>query len=305
MRVLVTGGAGLVGSWLARTAPEELAGSPLELHLTVRRSAVPADAVRQATVHTVELSDAAAVADLLDRVRPDVVVHTAYTQSSREDVVVATEVVAGAAAGVGAALVFTSTDVVFAGDRPPYAEDARPDPVTDYGRWKLEAERAALAAVPDAAITRTSLVVALDPPDRGTAGMADTWRAGRPVRLFHDELRQPIRVEDLVAELWAILALRRAERAGIWHLPGPEKLSRLVLGERMAAALSLGPVPILSASAADHPSPRPGDPELVPGRRGLLGVELRAVDDPVGPAVTAPARAPGPPSDDHGPGTAE
>lgn len=304
MRILVTGGAGLVGSWLARTAPATLGGAPVELHLTVRRAEVPPDVAGRVTVHQVELTDRAAVDTLVGRVRPDVVVHAAYTQSSRDDVVTATVTVARAAADVDAAVLFTSTDVVFAGDRPPYAEDDPPDPVTDYGRWKLESEQAVLRAVPDAAITRTSLVVALDPPDRGTAGMVETWRSGRPVRLFHDEVRQPIRVEDLVAELWAILALPRAERAGIWHLPGPEKLSRLVLGERMAAALGLGGVPILATSAAQHPSPRPADPELVADRRHGLGVHLRAVDGPVdGPGRLDGAGAGG--ADDRGAGSSE
>lgn len=274
MRVLVTGGAGLVAGRLVRTTPDGV-----EVHVTERRTPVPDDVRARAGVHVVDLVDTVATTALLDRLRPDVVVHAAYTQADRADIVDATGAVAEAAAAAGAGVVHLSTDVVFAGDDPPYGEADPTDPITDYGRWKVAAETLVRGAVPDAAITRTSLVVSLEPPDRATAGLVDTWGNGGAPRLFHDELRQPIRVEDLAAELWALVALPAAERAGTWHLPGPEKLSRLVIGERLADRLGLGPVPILSATSAEVVPPRPRDPELRPGRRDRLGVPLRAIDD--------------------------
>jgi dTDP-4-dehydrorhamnose reductase len=135
--------------------------------------------------------------------------------------------------------------------------------------------------VPDACITRTSLVVALDPPDRSTAAFLGSVRSGSTVRLFHDEWRQPIAAADLAGELWALVGLPRRERAGIWHLPGPERLSRLELGLRLARAAGIDDAriddAIESASAADHPTPRPRDLTMAPGRRELLGLPPRAV----------------------------
>ncbi|UDY36946.1 sugar nucleotide-binding protein [Dermatobacter hominis] len=272
-RVLVTGGAGNVAGWLARTVPGDV-----ELHVTRHRTPVPVDVAAVATVHGAELTDAAATVELVRAVRPEVVVHTAYVQSDRAAIVDATASVAGAAADVGASLVHLSTDVVFAGDRPPYAEDAPTDPITDYGRWKVEAERAAREALPDVCTTRTSLVVSTDPMDRSTGALAAALATGQEVRLFHDELRQPIRADDLAAELWALVALDRARRAGAWHLPGPEHLSRLELGLRLAARLGLDAGPVVATSAADHATPRPRDPELMGARRVELGVRLRPVD---------------------------
>ncbi len=271
-RVLVTGGAGHVAGWFVRTAPPGV-----DLHVTEHRTPVPDEVRARVRVHRVDLEDADATKRCLDAVRPDVVLHTAYAQSRRAAIVDATASVAAAAAATGAAVVHQSTDVVFAGDRPPYAEDDPVDPISEYGRWKAASEVAARAVVPDLCTTRTSLVVATDPPDRSTAALAAALRTGEEVRLFHDELRQPIRSDDLAAELWALVALDREDRAGTWHLPGPEHLSRLELGRRLAASLGLDASGIVAASAASFPTPRARDPFLVGERRSALGVALRPV----------------------------
>lgn len=273
-RVLVTGGAGNVAGWIARTAP-----TGIELHLTEHRTPVPGD-VRSAAaaVHSIDLRRDVELRALVDRLRPDVIVHTAYSQVERSTIVDVTTLVANAARDVDASLLHLSTDVVFAGDAPPYAEDAVPDPVTEYGRWKAEAEERAAAAVADVCITRTSLVVSLDPLDRATAAMLGALADGTGVDLFRDELRQPIRSEDLAAELWVLIGMDRAARSGIWHLPGAEHLSRLELGRRLADRAGVDTSAIRVTSSADHPTPRPRDPALVSSRRSQLGVRLRPVD---------------------------
>jgi dTDP-4-dehydrorhamnose reductase len=167
--------------------------------------------------------------------------------------------VAAAAAAAGSALVHLSTDVVFDGDAAPYVESDPVAPVNEYGRWKVLAEQAAAVEVPDVCITRTSLVVDLERPDRSTAALFDTVRRGDAATLFVDEVRCPIRAHDLAVTLWALIALDRAQRAGVWHLPGPEALTRWELGTRSLVAAGLDAVSVRAASARDHPDPRPAD----------------------------------------------
>jgi dTDP-4-dehydrorhamnose reductase len=106
--------------------------------------------------------DAGAVRSTLARLRPDVVIHTAYRQDgpdAHEITVAGAEHVARAARAAGARLVHLSTDVVFDGRKgAPYVEDDPPSPVTRYGRDKAEAEERVLAAHPDALVVRTSLI---------------------------------------------------------------------------------------------------------------------------------------------------
>lgn len=277
MRVLITGGGGLLGGELIRQAP-----AGVEVHATRRTS--PAEGAES---HAVELADAQAVEALWMRVRPDLVIHTAYTQAQGErDVWRATESVVRACRAPGAALVYLSTDALLDGESSPYDESAEPAPVHEYGRWKARAELHVRAEMPDAAVVRTSLIVRAEPPDRNSAWVVDALRRGEPVRLFTDELRCPIAVEDLAAQLWEVALLDPERRAGVWHLAGPEAVSRFALGVLIALRHGLDPSAITAALSASAPAPRPRDLRLLTPRADR---ELRTRPRPVS-AVLFPPR---------------
>ena len=259
-RVLVTGGAGLLGS--------ALIASPLDgfdLHATRRRAPV-----QGAEPHAVDLSDLDAVAALFARVRPDVVIHTAYSTDDLErDVGRATESVVAACRSTGAPLVHLSSDVVLDGESAPFDETAEPAPVHEYGRWKARAELHVRRELPAAAVVRTSVIVRADPPDRISAGIVDRLRKGDaadPPRLFVDELRCPIAVEDLAAQIWEIVGLPEERRGGVWHLAGPEAVSRYALGALLAARHGLDARRIVPALNRAFPEPRPRDLRLLTPR---------------------------------------
>jgi len=268
MRVLVTGGAGLVGSTLIATAP-----AGVEVHATQRSTPVVG-----ALAHTIDLADPDEPVGLLAAIRPDVVIHAAYGLTDLErDVTAATRSVAAACAIEGAALIHLSSDVVFDGEHAPYTEDAPLVPVHAYGRAKAEAEADVVTAVPDAAIVRTSLVCAADPLDPRSAWVVDTLRAEEPITLFTDEIRCPVRADDLALMLWDLVALPRPERTGPWHLVGPEAMSRHELGVLLAEAHGLDPSGITAASSRDQPDPRPRDLTLTADRSAGLPTRPRSV----------------------------
>lgn len=257
MRILITGGAGLLGSELIACAPTDA-----ELHATQRSRPVAG-----AEAHTVELSDADATKALLERIRPRLVIHTAYSQTQLErDVRQATESLVRACVGVGCELIHLSSDVVFDGEHAPYAEDDAPAPVHEYGRCKAEAEHLIRAALPNAAIVRTSLIVRHDPPDSGSAWVLGGLRRGDAVRLFVDELRCPIAVDDLAAQLWELAAMPAEARAGIWHLVGPEAVSRYTLGILIARRHGADADAIIPARSRGAGLPRPRDLRLLTTR---------------------------------------
>ena len=281
MRVLITGGGGLLGGELIRRAP-----AGVEVHATRRTSPV-----HGAQAHPLELADAAAVRALWMRVRPELVIHTAYTAAEGErDILRATENVAAACREAGAGLVCMSTDALLDGESSPYAESAEPAPVHEYGRWKARAELHVRGAMPQAAVVRTSLIVRAQPPDRNSAWVVDALRRGDPVRLFTDELRCPIAVEDLAAQLWEIAALPAQGRGGVWHLAGPEAVSRYALGVLLALRAGLDPSAIVPIPSASSPAPRPRDLRLLTPRADR---ELRTRARPVS-AVLFPAPPPSP-----------
>src|SRR5262249_22294263 len=138
-------------------------------------------------------------------------------------------------AQVGARLVFSSTDMVFAGDDAPYREADEPRPRSHYGRTKLAAEQA-LRGLPGCLVVRIPLMFGLPCTSRKTtfADQLAALREGRPLRLFTDEFRTPIHVEDAAR---ALLALARSALTGVIHVAGPERLSRFELVARSAAGL--------------------------------------------------------------------
>ena len=242
VRVHVTGATGFLGSELLRLAPG-------------------------ATGTRVEVRDEAAVSALLRRLRPDVVIHTAYRQSgdgARETVVEGSENVARAAVAVGARLLHVSTDVVFDGRKgAPYLEEDTPSPCTAYGRAKADAEARVRTAAPEALIVRTSLIVG----GPGHAPSRHELAASDPAAVFfEDELRSPVQVGDLAA---ALLELAALGLSGPLNVAGADDLSRAELAELAAGH------PVRRARA---PAGRPLDCSLDSSRaRALLGAQLRGV----------------------------
>jgi dTDP-4-dehydrorhamnose reductase len=132
MKIAITGAAGLFGHGLVAA-------------FSSRHTVIPwtrADA---------DITDAEAVRGLLERTRPEVVVHPAGipdldiadadpARAHRVNVEGTRHVVESARA-LQAAVVYISTDAVFNGQSTrPYVESDPPDPITVYGRTKLEGE---------------------------------------------------------------------------------------------------------------------------------------------------------------------
>ncbi|QYG92997.1 sugar nucleotide-binding protein [Iamia sp. SCSIO 61187] len=226
--VLLTGASGLLGTWLRRKAPEgvEVVG------LTHRTGLGSAGGV------IADLRDSIAVVSAVNTVGPSLMLHAAYSHD-QESIVGATENVVDAAQRAGAAVLFVSSDAVFSGDGSPRGEDARPDPIWSYGRWKAQAEAVVAERAEGSAIVRLPLIVSIDPDDHVVARIRRGAALDEPTAWFDDELRQPAAAPELADALWRIALLAPADRAGAWHLPGPETLSRYEIAQRVIAALDL------------------------------------------------------------------
>jgi dTDP-4-dehydrorhamnose reductase len=255
MHLLLTGASGQLGAWIgASTHAGDLVSWP-----GPRGGGV-------------DLTDADAVADALAAARPDIILHTAALSRvadchlrpdlARSVNVAATATLAELAERHGIRLVFVSTDMVFDGESAPYRDDAVPSPLSVYGRSKAEAERIVLAGRRNA-VVRISLL--FGPSRCGRPSFFDeqiaALRAGRHLALFEDEWRTPL---DLDTAARALPALARSDVVGIVHLGGPERLSRLEMGRRLAAVLGVDDANIRAVTRADlaAPEPRPRDLSL-------------------------------------------
>jgi dTDP-4-dehydrorhamnose reductase len=247
---MVSGASGFVGGRLV-----ERAGPTAEVHALWRSHRPPTGG----QAHQLDLADSAAVRGVVAQCRPEVVVHAAYNMAaSREDNLLWSRNLLGAARDVGARFLLISTDLVFGGQRGWYREDESPNPTLPYGAWKAELERDVLAD--GGLVARTSLVWGLDPPNESVEQLVlKPLREGQMPRLFDDEWRTPTEVNDLAD---ALLAATELTGPLILHLAGPERISRFEFGRKVARHLGHDPAAWQPFRRAEIAPNRPADTSL-------------------------------------------
>jgi dTDP-4-dehydrorhamnose reductase len=257
LTLLITGGSGYLGGELVRQAGATAAHPRLEL------------------------LDPAAVRRGFEAASPSAVIHTAYRQEDPRVNTDGSAAVAQAAAEIGARLIHLSTDIVFDGRASTaYTEDDEPNPLDDYGRSKLEAERRVLELHPGALVVRTSLLVGREQPGRHEQAVLEAARGDRDMTFFEDEWRSPILVSDLAA---ALLQLTGLEAAGILHVAGAEPVNRYELACMIAAAHGLPSHRLRRGSVAEAATERAAHCILDSSRaRTLLRTPLPGVRDRIG-----------------------
>jgi dTDP-4-dehydrorhamnose reductase len=264
-RYLVTGASGQLGGYLLR-----------ELHgrgsVVVAWSGSRRGELFGVPLQPVDLADPDAVAPAFRACRPDIVLHAAAIarlaecfrdpeQAQRVNTR-GTATLAGLAAEANARLVHVSTDLVFDGESGGYREEDVPSPTSIYGQSKLAAEEAARLA-PRSIVARVSLL--FGPSVVGRPSFFDeqigALRAGRPIPLFVDEWRTPL---SLSTAARALVDLAESDEVELLHLGGPERLSRLEMGLRLAEFLQADPAAIVATQRdrATAAEPRPRDVSL-------------------------------------------
>ncbi len=245
-RMLVTGGSGYLG----RRLVERAATAGWTVIGTYFSAGGPGEPL--------DIRDREAVRNLVRRVGPDVVVHTASGREDWRAVADGSANVAVAAGEQGVRLVHVSSDAIFSGTQVEYDESALPEPVYPYGAAKAAAETAVRAIAPQAAVVRTSLILG---DGRGnhellTHGLVSGELTGA---LFTDEIRKPVHVDDLAD---ALLELAATDYAGILNVTGADAISRYDLGVLVARRDGLDPAKLPAARLADLHLNRPTDVRL-------------------------------------------
>jgi len=204
MRVLITGGAGLVATAL-----------------------VPHFADVFALKHAaLDITDKAAVDAVFERLRPDLVINTAVigVDVCERDPALAMAInvdgpanLAEAAARGGAAIVHFSSNYVFDGrpaKRQPYSIDDEAHPINVYGKTKLAGEHAVAHACPRSFIVRTSWVFGVG-KQSFLATVAQRLKRGESVEAISDTWASTTYVEDLADR---VLEISRSGAHGTHHV---------------------------------------------------------------------------------------
>lgn len=244
----------------------------------------------------VDVTDAAAVAGLVQEIRPEVVFNaTAYNKVDQAEVepdvamavnALAPRGLALAARTAGALVVHYSTDYVFDGSSGrPYREEDLPGPLGVYGVSKLSGELLVAASGAEHLVIRTSGLIGRGGSEQKGGSFVDRIlaraRQGQPLRVVADQTFAPTSAVDLAA---ASLALVGAGARGLFHVANSGSCSWHGLAVAALAEAGLdAPVEAIEASELHLPAPRPvysvlearryhdlGLPPLRPWREALV-----------------------------------
>lgn len=269
-RLLITGASGTLG----RVVAAQALAAGWEVVGTYHTAPLPMTIAWQ----RLDVGDRVAVVRLVQAMEPHAIVHTAMVQrgptlwSTTAD---GAAHIALAAQKVGARLVHISSDALFDGTQQWYDEQAAPSPVNPYGAAKAAAETAVAAIRPTAAIVRTSLIMSHDPLDQHSQMIMDIARGRRGERLFTDEYRCPVPVDDLAA---AVLELVANDFAGIINVAGADAVSRYELGCVVAERHGVDSTLLATSTVAESGLRRPADVRLDSSlARRSLRTRLRGV----------------------------
>ncbi len=145
---------------------------------------------------------------------------------------------ARAAGDLGARFVYFSSDYVFDGEDGPYDETASPNPLSEYGRAKREAELTLAEMLGDLALTlRTTWVYGPERQGKNFAyQLVRSLVSGKPLNCPSDQISSPSYGPDVAL---AALTLAEQGRSGIVHVSNPEVMNRVDFARRVANTLGL------------------------------------------------------------------
>ena len=229
MKILITGGSGLLGQALMNSFnDEEIYGTYFE-HSVVQNKLLYLDITSEKEVTL-----------LIQKIKPRVVIHTAamtdvddcevYPQKAMQVNAEGTRNLIIAANQIGAKFVYLSTDYVFNGKKGLYKEEDPVAPINVYGESKLAGEKIVLQGCRDFIIARTSVLYG------STEGNFATWLLGqleqkKQLSIVDDQYASPTYNRDLAEQIKILI---QNDEHGIFHTAGAERMNRYQFALKVA-----------------------------------------------------------------------
>jgi dTDP-4-dehydrorhamnose reductase len=286
LKILITGGSGLLGQYLNI----ELA-SKYEIltlyHFTAGNSS-------NYSSRQVDIKEEKSVEDIFKEFQPQIVIHTAAISNQEKATrfgdkliydtnVRATETIARLCLKYDAKLIYTSTDLVYAGYRGTMLkEDAKIAPISLYAETKLMGEIKIKNTFDNYIILRTSLLYGFGLSHRlcHFDKIFVDLKNKRRVRLFKDQVRTPLSLKEAARIIRFLCELDL--RGETINLGGVEKISRVQLGRMLCEIGGFDPKLIVPISMKDVRNfPAVYDVSLNTEKLNLLGVQRLNVTDSI------------------------
>ena len=241
-KLLITGSNGFLGSNLVNHFLQndyEVYGSDLQL---VSLGGT------QISYISGDLTDQKFASELIEKVKPDYVINTVAlvnldvcendTAKAYQINVLTAKNIAQATGQKGIRMVHISTDHFFNGSKSYYSEDDIPNPVNNYGKTKLEAEKECLNNNPNTIVIRTNFYGWSSNAHKLTFGewLYESLYYKKPINLFTDYYFSPIEVTALAE---AVELAMKSEFKGVINIAGSERCSKYEFAIALADVFGL------------------------------------------------------------------
>lgn len=255
MKILITGAKGLVGRAL------------------VEHCSASGDEVSSYDHQALDIADTSAVDSVISAQGPDAVINCAAwtdvdgceTNPEKAEHVNALgpENLARASRNAGALLITISTDYVFDGEKDGfYTQRDQPQPISVYGRFKLDGERRAQEAHARTIIVRSGYI--FGPGGKNFLSNVVTWaKSGKTLKAIRDYWGTPTYGEDLAVRLRELAAL---DLPGIYHVVSSgdgASFETFSVEALRLAGLNSDSLEVIDGDSLGRPAPRPRNSRLM------------------------------------------
>lgn len=278
MKVLITGGSGLLGKSLVETQPEGV-----EI-VTTRNNNGNCGAT-----YRLDVRDKHDTEYMFSDVKPDVVIHCAaigsvdYAEEHFSEVygtnMVGTKNITDIAKRYGAKVVYISTNAVYSGVNPPYDEQSPLMPINKYGKIKMMAETYVTSEANNWLIVRPFLLYGW-PCEGGRQNWAVTivkrLSSGLALKLVNDYYWMPTYAPDCARTIWRLLDVGQNEA---FNVASPERVTLYEFGLKVCEVFDLDSSLIEPVDSNAFPglAPRPEDTTYSLTKLDKLGIILSDV----------------------------
>ncbi len=238
MKVLITGGSGLLGKSLLETVPNDV-----DMALTWHSNGIISN-----RWYRLDIRNEVDVNQIFNIVKPDIVIHCAalgsvdYAKKHYGEVLhvnyIGTQSIVNACNDYNAKIVHISSNAVYSGDEPPYSENSPLGPINAYGIIKRQAEQYVRDIAKNWLIVRPFLLYGW-PYKSGRSNwvstITDRWASSKSLKLVDDHIWMPTYAPDCAEVIWELLDCNNET----YNVASPERATLYEFGLKVCDVFGL------------------------------------------------------------------
>jgi dTDP-4-dehydrorhamnose reductase len=279
MKILVIGAAGFVGEKLYNILSKDF-----EVIGTYY-------AEKKYNFKYLDMSNRESVIKLISKTKPHVVIHTAgitnvdfFEENPNEIKRVNIQGIKNIIEGclkTNSKLICISSDYVFDGEKGNYIEEDKPNPISAYGKAKLEEEELVKNSGLNYLILRIAVPYGYNSlSDKQTfeKWVINNLKNNKEIKVIDDQYNTPTLIDDIANAAKRLIELNRT---GIYHVTGSERISRYDFALKVAEIFNLDKKLIKKVKTKDlnWKAKRPKDSSLNIDKLKKLGIKMSNINE--------------------------